>query len=177
MNILPRTRTSLLPALALSAGLSTQPVSGELMEPVRLSCRLEIDKARVLIGDPVPLRFTLCNDAATAVAVLRWHTPFEGYFSDLLEVTSKGQAVKYRGPLAKRADPGRDDYVVLEPGECRSETIDVARGYDLRRRGSYTVRWGRGIADIAPPAAIPRPRDQHQPFPLSCGAVTITVMD
>jgi hypothetical protein len=161
---------------ALLIGLSTAPVSGEPMESVRLTCRLSLDEARVRARAPVELRFTVCNDAEAPVAILRWHTPLEGFFSDQLEVTKDGKPVKYRGPLAKRGDPGRDDYVVLEPGKCQSSTIDVASAYDLATRGTYTVRWKRGIADWAAPAAIPRPLDQHRELPLSCGAVTVTVM-
>ena len=108
--------------------------------------------------------------------VLRWYTPLEGLRGDVFRVTRNGRRVEYEGPMMKRGDPGRDDYVEVPPRRSVSETVDLSEGWDVSRPGRYRVAFARGIADIAVSATeIPRARDRHRPAKLSCGPVRLDV--
>jgi hypothetical protein len=55
--------------------------------------------------------------------------------------------------MAKRGDPAKESYRVIEPGESLEARIDLAEGYDVSRPGTYTVafEWrGRGSVFGAP---------------------------
>ena len=161
-------RAALLAAVLAPAGGGGPLMAAASPEP-RVTGRLEADPQ----SGRSYVRFTLCNETDAAVAVLRWYTPFEGFFGDVFAVTREdGAAVAYRGPMAKRGDPERSSYLVLEPRECRSVSIDVSRAYSLGA-GAYSVRFERGLSDVAPVGQFPRPRDRHQALPLSCGPVTL----
>jgi hypothetical protein len=140
----------------------------------RLSCQLKAQAEYAGRGE-VTVRFTLRNETDTPVAVLRWYTPLEGLKGDIFKISKRGRAIAYQGPLFKRGDPTREDYVVLPPRESVSATVDLAKGYDLSRPGTYSVRFTAGLSDVAPEGAIPRPQDKHQGTDLKCGPVTLTV--
>jgi peptidyl-Lys metalloendopeptidase len=111
--------------------------------PTRLTCILQAPTA-VALGEPVvPLTFTLRNDGPAAVRVLGRQTPFEGFLSDLFDVTIDGRRLDYLGPVVKRGPPTEAEFLTLAPGAHGHATIDLLRGYDLTAAGSYTVRFVR----------------------------------
>jgi hypothetical protein len=146
--------------------------------PFGLECGLTSASAAQPRADgPIEVRFTLVNRSDRTVYVLRWSTPLEGIYGDILTVERAGEAIAYRGPLVKRGDPGRGDYLDLAPGKSLDATIDLGPAYDFSRSGRYTARFSRGLADVATdPAALPRPRDAHQPVPLACPVLTLEVV-
>jgi len=161
---------SIAAAVWLSSGGSVALMAASPQDGT-LSCRLETD----VDAGPTHVRFTLCNDTDAALAVLEWYTPFEGFAGDLFVVTAAdGRVVEYTGPMVKRAAPRRDSYLVLPPRECRSATIDVGRGYDMSS-GTYSVRFERGLSDVAAADRIPRAPDRHRAMPLACGPVALRV--
>ena len=89
------------------------------------------------------LVFTMANDGAAAMHVLRWQTPFDGVTSDLFSVERDGAAVAYVGPMDKRAAPGAGDYIELKPGESRSVEVELSAYYDMKAGGQYAIRYAR----------------------------------
>jgi hypothetical protein len=145
--------------------------------PPDLDCRLT-PAGPFTAGGPVALRFTLTNRGAEPLYALRWYTPLEGVRGDLFVITSAagGSPLPYQGPLVKRGDPRREDYVELTPGQPVSGEADIAPAYGLDRPGSYTVELRSGLSDLATdPAALPRSRDAHRPAPLSCAPLRIEI--
>lgn len=89
--------------------------------------------------------FTIANDSATALHVLRWQTPLDGVDSDLFDVRLDGQPVRYVGRMVKRPAPQAADYAELKPGEARTVEVDLSAYYDMRKSGQYSVQY-RGDA-------------------------------
>jgi hypothetical protein len=138
-----------------------------------ISCRLEIQP-------PSRLRFELANSSESALWVLKWNTPLEGWKGTVLKVTRDGKEVPYQGRMFKRGDPGRDDYVEIPAGGKVDATVDLAEVYDVSRPGTYKVEADGDLIDVTAETtdgtdAIPRPRDRHQGLPLRCKAVTFRV--
>jgi hypothetical protein len=135
-----------------------------------LSCRIEAQA-------PSRLRFELTNRSETALWVLKWNTPLEGWKGTVLRVSRNGEELPYQGPMLKRGDPGNGDYVEVPAGGRVDATVDLSEVYDVSRPGTYKVETDGDLIDVTagPTEVIPRPRDQHQGLPLDCGAVTFEI--
>lgn len=131
-----------------------------------VSCRLEAQA-------PTSIRFELTNGSDSPVHVLKWNTPLEGWKGTVLRVTRDGEELPYGGPMLKRGDPPADAYVEIPAGGKVDATVDLAQVYDMSRPGTYKVEAEGDLFDVTDRA--PRPRDQHQPLALDCGAVTFEV--
>jgi peptidyl-Lys metalloendopeptidase len=147
--------------VVLGAGVAPSAGSGE-EAPLRYSLSAA---QRVVQGQPVEVRFTLFNAAREPLYVLTWYTPLEGLLGDILRVTRDGTPLGYQGPLVKRGDPEREDYVRIGPGESVSAVIDVSRGYPVEQPGDYTVDFSGRLFDVAAERGeIPRSRNDQRPM-------------
>ena len=166
--------------LAVGAGILAAVLAGSTVEasasrPPDLACRLEALPGAVA-GGPVKVRFTLTNRGTRPVRVLEWHTPLEGFWSDVFEVSLAGAKLGYEGPLMKRGDPSPDDYAEIAPGKSVSAVVDLAGPYDLRRPGTYRVAFTRGLMDVVRDGEpFPRARDAHRRRALACEAIEVVV--
>jgi hypothetical protein len=149
------------PLLALLAVLAA-PAS-----PV--ACRLDV-------VPPTTVRFTLTNPSAAPVWVLRWNTPLEDRWKGTIFTVTKGKKeIPYQGPLTKRGDPGKEEYVEIPAGESVSGEVDLSLVYEMKKPGRYTVQVTGELADLAKAgAAVPRPRDQFEGARVECAAVPLT---
>ena len=110
--------------------------------PGGVAVRLDTSAEPADIGSG-KLVFTLSNDGATPMHVLRWQTPFDGVTTDLFHVERDGADVAYIGPMYKRAAPTAKDYIELAPGESRTVEVDLSAYYDMKLGGQYAVTYAR----------------------------------
>ncbi len=150
MNIVCLLMVSLLTACAVP--------SGEAPLRFRLTAR-----ETYTAGEPVTIGFSLQNLSGEPFRVLTWYTPLEGIWGSIFQVTRDGKEVPYQGPMAKRGDPDRDDYLLIRPATLASAEVDLSRGWDLSVPGTYRVEFTGRIHDVAREGeALPRPRDAHR---------------
>lgn len=144
--------------------------------PAALECRLEAEPP-LAAGGPVRIRLTLTRPSGPPAYALIWNTPFEGRWKGtIFTVTRDGQEIAYTGPMTKRGDPSRDEYLKIEPGQPAAATADLAQVYDLTQPGSYEVRVVQGLVDVTTDAAsLPRPRDRHEGAELECAPLRLTL--
>ncbi len=155
---------------ALAIPFTSMPV---LAASPDLVCKLTAP-ARVIAGQPVPMRFTLTNRGPAAVRVLNWATPFEGWFAPYVQVMRNGELLRYSGPMVKRGDPGADEYVSIAAGKSRHATVDLAQPFDFTQPGRYRVTPRISLFDLTTGAA--RPLAEHVPMRLDCPALEIEVV-
>lgn len=62
-------------------------------------------------------------------------------FAPAFRVTHDGREVPYIGELMSRIELRPEDYYDLQSGETYVSQVDLARFYDLSRKGAYTVRY------------------------------------
>ncbi len=90
----------------------------------------------------MPVLFSVTNNGAEAVELLKWNTPLEKILSaDIFSVERDEEAVAYIGRTMKRASPGAGDFIVLDAGATTEALIDIARYYDTREPGTYEIRF------------------------------------
>ena len=71
-----------------------------------------------------------------------WQTPLEGFSADVLEVLdADGNPADYTGTHIKRGKPDPSDYLTLKPNTPAAETFDLAKEYDVSKKGTYTVQF------------------------------------
>lgn len=115
--------------------------------PGGVSVRLEAASQAAAFGSGNVV-FTLRNDAATTLHVLRWQTPLDGVTNNLFKVERDGMEVTYTGPLYKRTAPTAKDYIELAPGESLSADVDLSAYYDMSMGGQYAVRYERDADSV-----------------------------
>ena len=98
------------------------------------------------------VQVSLTNTGTTALSVLRWDTPFEAILSsDVFQVerSRKGwplvERAAYIGREVKRAAPGEDQYLVLEPGMTISQSVELNDYYRIDKADSRRVRFAGPI--------------------------------
>lgn len=168
-SVLPKLLLGVL-ILASCRKASDPPAPSTPPSPLRLECHLEAEA-------PTTLRFELRNPGERPVYALKWNTPLENpWMGTILSVTRQGTEISYGGPLAKRGDPGREDYVEIPAGGMVSATVDLSQVYELGEPGTYAVRVDQGLVDATLDAGeVPRPRERHEALPLSCAELRLTV--
>lgn len=141
-----------------------------------LECRLEAVHP-LIAGGPVALRFRLVNRTDAPLWVLRWNTPIEGWRGTIFTVSFQGTELPYQGPMLKRGDPGKAEYVEITPQDSLNVSLDLAEAYDVKRPGRYQVKVTGSLLDVTRDAAsVPRPRDRQQPMALQCEPLTLDVV-
>lgn len=107
---------------------------------------------KVKAGAPIPVKFTVTNNSGKELQFCKWHTPFEGKFmNSFFEITdSKGEAVQYKGIMAKRVSPPpADAYMQVPAKQSVSAEIDLLTGYNITAPGVYKVVYqGSGVSGL-----------------------------
>ena len=139
-------------------------------------CILEAEESYIL-GESVNLKFMLKNQTDRTQFVLKWYTPLEGIFGEIFRVMKNGKNIPYRGILAKRGEPRREDYIRIEPGENVSAEVDIATSWDLSKVGKYRVEFISKLYDVTDnESLIPKRQNAHQSQKILCNAVQFKII-
>lgn len=160
-------------AAAMLSCLSLAMPATAAEAPPLLSCKMSAP-AKLRAGAAVPLTFELGNRGKKALYVLNWNTPLEGFFGRYLNVTGPQGELEYGGAMVKRAQPQREEYVILPPGGKVAKTVNLASVYEFKAAGSYRIEFTGRIAD-ATTGKIPRAFEQQTAAEIDCAAVMIEI--
>lgn len=117
------------------------PVTAQTLENPGLAADLKIETPEVHAQGPILAHFTLTNTSGGELAVLKWHTPLEGFRSDMFQVKRDGTPVRYLGALVKRGAPAQEEILVLPKGGSVSATVDLLKAFAIFDPGEYTVQF------------------------------------
>ncbi|WP_394842151.1 M35 family metallo-endopeptidase [Pendulispora brunnea] len=109
-----------------------------------MAVKLSAAKASLGPSEGFSVTVTWTNGTQRSLRLLKWNTLVDGIREPLFVVTRDGAAVEYIGRHYKRGAPRPQDYVVLEPGESLTNTVDLAEAYDLSVSGQYAVHFAEG---------------------------------
>lgn len=165
-------------ALALTA-LSLAACSC-ILEPEnrpRMECQIQ-PRPPLTAGGPVQIRFALTNPTDETAWVLAWNTPLEQpALGTVFTLTGPGgEEIPYQGPMAKRGEPAREDYVEIAPGGTAEAVVDLAQVYEFKNPGRYRLQVTGDLFDVtADSDQIPRSVDLFGPAPLRCNEILLEV--
>lgn len=132
---------------------------------------------KYLVDRPIMIKFTLQNCTDEHLWVLTWYTPLEGLKGKIFLVICNGKEIPYEGPMVKRGDPVRNDYVHIGPMESVSAEIDLSRAYNLPLANECRVQFKGRIYDVVNNEEnLPRRRDEHQGVDISGNAVAFRII-
>jgi hypothetical protein len=130
-----------------------------------------------IIGQPVPITFTLENLTHKDIYVLTWYTPLEGMKSKFFKVTRNGIEFPYEGRMIKRADPVQQDYIHIEPRGSVSSTVDLTLAFRMDVPGEYRIEFTKHIYDLTfDEKAVTRAQADHQGVAISGNTVTFRII-
>ncbi|MCH8199330.1 MAG: hypothetical protein IIA54_04580 [Chloroflexi bacterium] len=129
-------------------------------------------------GQPVLLRFTLQSISSITLYILDWHTPLEGLRGRIFRVARNGADVPYRGLLAKRGSPTREEYLEVHPEGLLVAEIDLSTSYDLSQPGRYGVQFVARLVDVvSDESELPRDLAHHRQVDIDCNGVSFMIVD
>ncbi len=102
---------------------------------------LDFDKRAYKASNTHKLVFSLTNESKKLIRVLKWHTPLEGFKSDMFQVEIAGERAVYLGPIYKRGAPTDNDYITIKPGDTVKTKVDFTEAYDISQAGNYNVKY------------------------------------
>jgi hypothetical protein len=138
--------------------------------PMQVRCELKI-APRLSATEKAELTFRLLNVGTQPLHLLNWQTPFEGITAPTFTIRRDGVEIAYDGMMVKRGAPAPESYVGLQPGARRQATVDLARGWDVARPGTYTVEYTGKLLDVVAGAARQRRLGDLTPVALRCPPV------
>lgn len=112
-------------------------------------------------GGKVLVTLTVSN--RTRHPIYLWKVTYEGkqLFGPEFDISVAGSAapVNYIGPMVKRAPPGPDDYLKVEPNGVHRNTIDITGSYDFqpgkqRYRLSHTGSYVTDLQQLDNPESM-----------------------
>lgn len=156
--------------------------AGQTTEVEGLTTELQAELPEYAASEALGLRFTLTNTSDETLSLLEWHTPLEGFNSDMFQVERDGEPVLYIGRTVKRGAPEAGDYVTLAPGESVSKVVDLAEAYALYEEGDYSVVFASRVYDVGTgePSAMAEAlfaKRDFQPKAVRSNAVTLKLTE
>ena len=85
---------------------------------------------------------SITNESSEPLKVLTWNTPFEKTLSaDLFQIQNGKNRSQYLGIMVKRGTPTEADYTLLNAGETRTVSVELAKYYKMEVKGNYEVSY------------------------------------
>ncbi len=166
----------LLNLIILSCAFPGENRSADKQQDVVLSFKLEARNSYI-IGQPVPITFTLQNLTHKDVYILTWYTPFEGIKGKIFKVTRNGIQIPYEGRMIKRGNPVREDYIHIKPLGSVTTTVDLAPAFNMDVPGEYRVEFIKHIYDLTfDEKTLPRAQAEQRGVEVSGNAVTFRMI-
>jgi peptidyl-Lys metalloendopeptidase len=128
--------------------------------------------------NPIIINFTLENLSNQNLWVLSWYTPMEGLKGKIFRVICDGTELPYEGPMVKRGQPKKDDYIQIEPGRSVSAEVDLSNGYKFPVSEECRVEFKGRIYDCSTSIdSIPKSSEEHQRLNITGNTVTFRVVN
>jgi peptidyl-Lys metalloendopeptidase len=129
-------------------------------------------------GNPIIINFTLENLSNQNLWVLTWYTPLEGLKGKIFRVICDGTELPYEGPMVKRGQPKKGDYIHIEPGRSVSAEVDLSNVYKLPVCEECRVEFKGRIYDFSTDGdTIPKGSEEHHMVNITGNTVSFRVVN
>ena len=152
-------------------------INKEMLFNNKIKYQLHADDSYVR-DNPIIINFTLHNLSNEHLWVLTWYTPFEGLKGKIFHITCDGKEIPYEGPMMKRGQPVKSDYIHIEPGSFVSTKVDLSSVYKIPSSQSCIVEFKGRIYDFTTSGDLtPKRTEEHQMVNITGTGVTFRVID
>jgi|SRR5215217_1974989 peptidyl-Lys metalloendopeptidase len=128
--------------------------------------------------NPIIINFKLHNLSNEDLWVLSWYTPLEGIKGDIFRVLCDGNEILYEGPMVKRGQPTKSDYIHIDPGRSVSREVDISSVYKLPPSHEYVVQFEGTIYDFATSGDFtPKKSEEHEMVNITGNSVAFRVVN
>ena len=93
----------------------------------------------------VACSFQFTNIADEDLYLLKRNTPLEGFYSPFLTLSIEGRPVQYKGILASRIAPTKDEFILLKAGESIAASVQITDVFNIDTDGLYTVQYSKPL--------------------------------
>jgi peptidyl-Lys metalloendopeptidase len=126
---------------------------------------------------PIAINFTLQNTSNEKLWILTWYTPLEGLKGKIFQVTCEGKEIPYEGPMVKRGQPSKADYIYIEPGKSVSKEIDLSSAYQVPESQACVIAFKGRIYDYATSSnTLPKRNEEQQIVNIPGNSIVIQVI-
>ena len=142
-----------------------------------IDIRYQISAQQSYVKDnPIIIGFRLENHLNENLWVLRWYTPLEGLKGKIFRVICDGKEIPYEGPMVRRGQPKKDDYVHIPPGSSVSVEVNLSDTYTCPACKECRVEFKGQIYDFSKSADyLPKKSEEHQMINTIGNTVTFNV--
>ena len=93
---------------------------------------------------------SITNESNETLKILTWNTPLETTISaDLFQVQNGKYTAQYVGRIVKRGAPTSSDYTLLNAGETRTLSVELAKYYQMEVKGKYTITYKGSFSSLS----------------------------
>ena len=129
-------------------------------------------------GRPIIINFRLDNTSNRDLRVLSWYTPLEGIQGKIFRVVCDGKELLYEGPMVKRGNPGKDDYVEIGSNNSVSSQVDLSEAYTFPECNECLVEFKGKIYDVAESdESLPKQNGEFKSATISGNSVTFKLVN
>jgi hypothetical protein len=104
-----------------------------------LEVTIKYNKKAYNLGEDITVNFLVKNNSNIKLSYCFWHTPFEGFKSNIFSIYKGNKLVSYKGIMKKRKEPSSEHYIELKPNEFKEVSVIINEAYDLSKKGNYTI--------------------------------------
>lgn len=163
--------------LILLFNYSKNNMNNEIQLNDMLKYNLSI-KDKDVKGPSIEIIFKLDNNSNRNLKVLSWHTPLEGIQGKIFKVICDGKELVYEGPMIKRGNPSKDDYIEIESNKSISSQVDLSEAYTIPKSNECLVEFNGKIYDVAESDdLLPKQSGKFKSITISGNSITFKVSD
>jgi hypothetical protein len=135
-------------------------------------------KDKAIKGRSIIITFRLDNTSNRDLRVLKWYTPLEGQQGKIFRVVCDGKELLYEGPMVKRGNPGKDDYVHIRSNNSVSSQVDLSETYTFPECNECLVEFKGKIYDVAESdESLPKQNGESKSITISGNSVTFKIVN
>ncbi len=90
--------------------------------------------------DDLTVLVSYTNITDKKIRMLKIGTALDGgLFNDILNISKGGEKIDYSGPYLKRLPPADSDYIVIQPRQTKTVSVDINKAYAVDEKGQYNL--------------------------------------
>lgn len=109
---------------------------------------LSTDASSITSEQDLSVNVTFTNTENKPLQLLKWYLPENNIKESIFKIKRDGQDKVYFGAHAKRPAPETTDYLILQPDQSVTYSMELSGMYDLSQTGNYDIQYSVEYNDL-----------------------------